>query len=211
MWCFRGDYSQTKAVISTKFQWKKTAYFTVDARLNTLSPYREQFLSLSSEVFHHYLIQRRFKFPCQCVLQVTDNSWELHAQLSAVLCVCVSVYCAAVSFLKPESTHPVYYCYCCSPPSLCRPLWVCVSEGVLWECVYVRRGSEVLLFATVTPAVPTLNIQQLSSMAPECTSNYRSFQSDSLYLHIPAHRSRLYLYVYMCECVSVCVGERQMC
>lgn len=131
MWCFRGDYSQTKAVIPTKSH-RKTGL--------TLSPYLEQFLSLSSDVFDHYLIQRRFKFPCQCVirLQTIAGNYMLSCQR---YCVCVSVYCAAVSFLKPESTHPVYYCYCCSPPSLCRPLWMCVSE-VLWECVCVLKGAQ---------------------------------------------------------------------
>ena len=122
-----------------------------------------------SDAFDHYLIQRRFGFPCRCVVRVTDNSWELHAQLSEA-----PRLCAAVSSLQPESPRPVYYCYCCSPhPSLCAGLSVCVCV-----CVCVLRGGikglRGLLFATVTPAGLTLNIQQLSSMAPERSSNYRS-------------------------------------
>lgn len=34
----------------------------------------------------HYLIQTRLKFTCQCAVQVTDNSWELHAQSSNAVC-----------------------------------------------------------------------------------------------------------------------------
>lgn len=71
---------------------------------------------------------------------------------------------------------------------------VCVFRGG----VKALRG---LLFATVAPAALTLNIQQLSSTAPERSSNYRSSQPDSLYLHLPVRRWGWTLGVlYICVC-----------
>lgn len=66
-----------------------------------------------------------------------------------------------------------------------------------------------MLSVTAAALGLTLNIQQLSSMAPERSSNYRSSQPDSLYLHLPLHRSGLSVYFM---CVRVCgrgVNESQ--
>lgn len=85
--------------------------------------------------FEHYLIQTRFKFPCHYVVQVTDNSWELHAQLSDAPCPSIVLpfplrnLKPVVQFATVTAAHLILLC-------------VCVCEGV--------RGLKGSLFATVT-------------------------------------------------------------
>lgn len=114
--------------------------------------------------------------------QIADNSWDLHADLphGPWLCPCIE---PLFPLRKPNPFIQF--------PPIAAQAWAQGRRGGMREL----RG---LLSATVAPTGTTLNIQQLSTTAPQRSSNYRSSQPDSLCLHLALHRSGLSVY-------SVCV------
>lgn len=87
-----------------------------------------------SDVLEHYLIQRRSEFPCHDVVQVTDNCWELHAQLSHVLRPCFVLLFPLWNLSPLLQRASVTAAHVLSVQAS-----VCVWGGVMFVCVCVKR------------------------------------------------------------------------